>query len=336
MLNRCARIRDLGHGGQTLLSTATRELVVDALPDGVTLVDRGLHRLRGLARPEHVWEVRPAGIAEEFPTLRSVGARPGNLPAELDPFIGRAVEQADLIRLLTAERLVTLTGAGGCGKTRLAIRVAAGVQDRFEGGVWFADLARVTEADELVGFVAGIVDADPALGRSAVDSIAAKLAGSPSLLLLDNCEHVVGAAAALVESLVGAATGLAVLTTSREPLGVPGEVAWRVPSLSTPDAVALFADRGARVRPGFVVEAELVDVVASICERLDGIPLAIELAAARVRAMSPASIAAGIADRFRLLVGGDRAVPRHRTLAASVEWSHSLLSDSEKALLRRL
>ncbi len=336
VLNRCARIRDLGHGGQTLLSTATRELVVDALPDGVTLVDRGLHRLRGLARPEHVWEVRPAGIAEEFPTLRSVGARPGNLPAELDPFIGRAVEQADLIRLLTAERLVTLTGAGGCGKTRLAIRVAAGVQDRFEGGVWFADLARVTEADELVGFVAGIVDADPALGRSAVDSIAAKLAGSPSLLLLDNCEHVVGAAAALVESLVGAATGLAVLTTSREPLGVPGEVAWRVPSLSTPDAVALFADRGARVRPGFVVEAELVDVVASICERLDGIPLAIELAAARVRAMSPASIAAGIADRFRLLVGGDRAVPRHRTLAASVEWSHSLLSDSEKALLRRL
>ncbi len=337
VLNRCARLRDLGHGGQILLSAATRELVVDGLPTGLDLVARGRHRLRGLARPEDVWELRHPSLTADFPPLRSVGERPGNLPAELDRFVGREHELTDVTGLLTRERLVTLTGAGGCGKTRLGIRVAAAAQDRFEGGVWFVDLARLSDADLVDGFVAGAVGATSKPGEAPAGALAATLGRSRVLLVLDNCEHLLDACAVLAGALLRSCAELVVLATSREPLGVAGEVAWRVPSLGRDDAVELFGERAAGARPGFDFDVRNSTTIESICERLDGIPLAIELAAARVRVMSPEAIAAGLEDRFRLLVGGHRsAIPRQRTLAASVEWSHSLLADAERLLFRRL
>ncbi len=336
VLHRCARIRDLGHGGQTLVSAATRELVVDVLPEGVELVERGRHRLRGLSRPEEVWELRHPGVADEFPPLRSIGDRPGNLPAELDRFIGRSDEVADIAALIEHERLVTLTGAGGCGKTRLAIRAAAAVQQRFEHGVWFADLAQLPSPELVAEFVADVVGTTPRAGQRAVEALTAKLAGSRALVVLDNCEHVVDACADLAREVLGTCPHVVVLATSREPLGVAGELAWRVPSLAALEATELFAERASRARPGFEIDDTAGESVATICTRLDGIPLAIELAAARVRVMSPAAIASGLEDRFRLLVGSDRSIPRHRTLAASVEWSHSLLGDAERRLLRRL
>ncbi|MGH9011335.1 MAG: helix-turn-helix transcriptional regulator [Acidimicrobiia bacterium] len=337
-VNRAARLRDLAHGGQTVMSGATRDLVVDRLPDGAWLADLGRHRLRDLARPEQVVELCHPDLPAEFPPLRSLDSFAHNLPVQLTSFIGREAEMTEVRRLLADNRLVTLIGTGGAGKTRLALQVAAETLAEFPGGVWQVELAPLSDPVVVPIAVAralGLVDAEQ---RSTIETVTRFIEDRQALIVLDNCEHLLDACAVLVEALLRCCPVLTILATSREPISVDGEVMWRVPSLSlAADAIELFTDRAQRARPGFVAGAELAGTVAEICQRLDGLPLAIELAAARLRALSPAEILAGLHDRFRLLAGGARtAVRRQQTLRASVDWSHDLLTDPERTLFRRL
>jgi predicted ATPase/class 3 adenylate cyclase/DNA-binding CsgD family transcriptional regulator len=334
---RCAQLRAIAHGGQIVLSSVTRDLVADRLPDDVTLRDLGSHRLTDLGQPERVWQVCHPHLMNDFPPLRSLDAVVNNLPIQLTSFVGREVELAELGRAFEAARLVTLTGAGGCGKTRLALHAVAEVAQRHPDGVWWVELAPVS-ADEGVPYAVartfGLVEEE---GRPVIDTLSEQLAGFEALVILDNCEHVLEPCVRLVEALLRAAPALRVVVTSREPLGVPGELTWRVPSLDDEAGVRLFVERAALVRPGFTAKGDDAEAVGQICRRLDGLPLAIELAAARVRMMPPAGIAAALDDRFRLLTGGGRTVlPRQQTLETSVAWSHDLLDDAERALLRRL
>jgi predicted ATPase/class 3 adenylate cyclase/DNA-binding CsgD family transcriptional regulator len=337
-MNRAARIRDLAHGGQTVLSGATQDLVIDCLPNSVWLVDLGSHRLRDLARPERVVQLCHPDVPIEFPPLRSLDTFTHNLSAQLTRFIGREAEITEVHRLLADNRLVTLTGAGGAGKTRLAVQVAAELLGEFPAGVWLVDLAPLTDPTVVPVAVSRTVGLPDEPGRSTIDTVIGFVADHHVLVLLDNCEHLLDACSVLIEELLRACPALIILATSREPIGVPGEATWRVPSLALADeAIDLFADRAQRARPDFVITADNADAVAEICHRLDGIPLAIELAAARVRAFSPAEIVAGLHDRFRLLTGGARtAVRRQQTLRASVDWSHALLTEPERTLFRRL
>lgn len=350
-VNRCARLRDVAHGGQIVLSRATHDLVVDHLPKGATLRDLGSHRLRDLARPEQIFQLCHPDLSSEFPPLRSLDAMPNNLPVQLTSFVGRRAEMGEVRRLLEETRVLTLTGAGGCGKTRLALHVAADILDAFPDGVWLVDLARISDADLVPQTVATTLGYKQEQGRSFTESLVAHLAKSQTLLLLDNCEHVVETVASLTESLLTGCPAVTVLATSRELLGVPSEVTWMVPSLSVPDersparietvsqyeAVQLFIERATRTRPSFQVTNDNAPAVAQICHRLGGIPLAIELAAARSRVLTPQQISDGLIKRFELLAGGARTVvPRHQTLRASMDWSYELLSEEERILLRRL
>ncbi len=334
---RCARLRAVAHGGQTVLSGATRDLVTDHLPDGASLRDLGSHRLKDLGAPERVWQLCHPDLDDEFPPLRSLNAFANNLPTQLTSFVGRDSELSQLGTLLEADRLVTLTGAGGSGKTRLAVHAAADVADRHPDGVRWVELAPVSSPEAVPYAVArtfGFVEEED---RSPTQTLCEQLAASDALVVLDNAEHVLGPCAQLAQALLGAAPKLCILVTSREPLGVPGELTWRVPSLADDAATRLFVDRAGQVRPGFGAEGSDAEAVRQICRRLDGLPLAIELAAARVRMMPPARIAAALDDRFRLLTGGDRTVlPHQQTLETSVAWSHDLLDDPERVLLRRL
>lgn len=335
-LHRCARIRDVAHGGQTVMSEITASLLADALPTGAWLVDLGPHRLRDLARPDRLYELRHSDVPGEFPPLRSLDAVPNNLPVPVTSFRGRESDLLEVDRLLAASRLVTLTGSGGCGKTRLAAQVAAAAADRYPEGVWWVDLTSTT-AGELTDVVASTVGVlvDPALGSTR--ALVQQFRHRQLLLCLDNCEHVLDATVDLVGALLPACAGVTVLATSREALAAPGETALRVRSLSEADSIDLFADRAAAARPGFVVGAHNRETLERICKRLDGIPLGIELAAAWVRTLAPTQIADGLDDRFRLLVGGQRGVvARQQTLLASIDWSHDLLTDIERALFRRL
>jgi predicted ATPase len=325
-------------------------LVVHELPKDVVLIDLGTVRLRDLSRPERVYQVVQSGVEPELLQLRSIDAVPNNLPLQRTSFIGREAELASLTRLLVAgNRLVTLTGSGGCGKTRLALHVAANLAPDCIGGVWWVDLAKLGGASLLPNAVAAALAIKEVHGGRLLDIVARRLRQGPTLLLLDNCEHVIADCAALVHELLDACPSLSCLTTSREPLGVDGEIAWRVPALRLPaeqvsaaqvascEAVRLFADRASQVQQDFRITDENAGAVAAICIRLDGIPLAIELAAARMRMLTADQILAGLKDRFRLLTGGMRtALPRHRTLRASVDWSFGLLSDDERVVLRRL
>jgi predicted ATPase/class 3 adenylate cyclase/DNA-binding CsgD family transcriptional regulator len=349
-INRAGRLRDAAHGGQTVCSQATYELVRDRLPEGSRVVDLGSHRLRDLGRPEHVFQLVAPGATEHFPPLRTIDRARHNLPVQLSTFVGREPELAVLAKLGRETRMLTLTGAGGCGKTRLAIEYAARRLDDATGGTWFADLSLVTDPKAVTSAVANALGVRDQPGRRLVDVVAEQLDDGAALLVLDNCEHVLAGAADLVEHLLGACASLHVLATSREPLGVPGETAWRVPSLSVPskravrvdalaqfEAVELFVDRARRARPNFQVTNETAPAVAAICQRLDGIPLAIELAAARVRVLTAQEILDGLDDRFHLLTGGARTVvARQQTLRASVDWSFQLLRDEERIALARL
>lgn len=338
-INKTARLRDLGHGGQTLLSGATEILVEDILPADAWLSDLGRHELRGVSRPERVVQLCHPDLRNEFPPLRTPkSTAAGHLPAQLTSFVGRGAEIDEVRRILADNRLVTVAGAGGAGKTRLAVEVAGRLVAEFSGGVWYVDLAPITDPDLVpvaMGAALGLPDQP---GRSMTDAIARFAGERHMLVVLDNCEHLLDACAELVAGLLGACPGLTLLATSREPIGVDGEVIWKVPSLSLADeAIELFTDRARRARPDFTVTKDNVDVVREICRRLDGMPLAIELAAARVRALSLDEIVGSLNDRFRLLTGGSRiAVRRQQTLRASVDWSHALLSEPERVLFRRL
>jgi predicted ATPase/class 3 adenylate cyclase/DNA-binding CsgD family transcriptional regulator len=336
-VHRAARLRELGRGGQILVSRAVHDLLTDDLPDTVTLVDLGRHRLRDLSRPEQVFELRHRELAPVEGGLRSLAAVPNNLPSSVSSFVGRAGELAEVAELLAAHRLVTLTGPGGCGKTRLALEAAADAAADRPGGVWLVELSGLADPDLLADSLLGAVDVGEAPGVAALDRVAAYLQDRRALVLFDTCEHLIEAAAAVAERLLAACPHLAVLATSREPLGVGVETTWRVPPLCADDAVGLFVERARQSRPNFSLDAGNAETVAGVCRRLDGIPLAIELAAARVRALSVERILAGLDDRFRLLAGGSRtALPRQQTLQASVEWSHDLLSAPERVALRRV
>jgi len=347
---RCARLRAIARGGQVLVSGPTAEVVGDRLPEGASLTDLGLHRLKDLGRPEHVWELRHPELAGGFGPLRSLDNLPNNLPVQLTTFVGRRAELDELRDLVATTRLLSLNGVGGCGKTRLALQLAAEVLESYPGGAWLAELAPVVDPDRVLATVASALG-ERDLAGDLIEAIVNRLGERATLVVLDNCEHLLGPIATLVDTLLRRCPNLTVVATSREPIGVPGETGWRVPSLSAPtptdsvpietvsqfDAVRLFVDRATKARPNFRLTNDNAPAVAQICHRLDGIPLAIELAAARVRGLTVEQVAAGLDDRFRLLTGGARTVlPRQQTLQASVDWGYELLSDAERAVFRRL
>lgn len=348
---RCARIRSCAHGGQVLVSEATAALVVDALPDGAMLVDLGVVRLRDLDRPEHVWQLSAPGLEPKFPPVRSLDAPPHNVPMPLTSLVGRVRELAEVAELMADHRLVTLTGSGGAGKTRLAQRLAIDVVDRHPGGTWWVELADVSAAATVTERVLDVLGVGVSSGDGASAVTGLLRAAGPALLVLDNAEHLVDPVADLAARLVEGCPDLDLLVTSREPLGISGEVVWRVPSLAVPphdanvavaeldefDATRLFVERAREARPNLALDDEGAASVVAICTRLDGIPLAVELAAARTRTLPIGRLADGLDDAFRLLTGGARtALPRQQTLLASIAWSVDLLDQRDAVVLHRL
>ena len=355
-LNRVSRILSSAHGGQVLLSLPTEELVRDLLPTGVQLRHLGEHRLRDLARPEQLFQLMSKDLPSQFPALRSLESVPNNLPVQLTSFIGRESEMTEVKRLLASARLLTLTGMGGTGKTRLSLQVAADLFDRFADGIWFVEFATVSDGALVLEAVAAALEIRQEADRPLAATLGSFLRTKQLLLILDNCEHVIAACARLAETLLRSCPQLRILASSREPLGIAGETAWPVPPLSLPDhwrelvagadaierlsqyeAVRLFIDRATVARPAFQLSNENVHLVAQICWRLDGIALAIELAAARIRVLTLQQIVERLDDRFHLLTTGSRtAVPRQQTLRALIDWSHDLLTEPERQLFRRL
>jgi len=353
-LVRCARLLATAHGGQVVLSEATAALVRDALPAGAALRDLGEHRLKDLQRPERIFQLLHPDLPGEFPPLRSLDALPTNLPAQLTSFVGRERELAEVDRLLAAQRLVTLTGPGGVGKTRLALLAAAAALDAFPGGVWFVGLAPVADPALVPAAVAQALGVRETPGRPLVETLTDALRAKRLLLVLDNCEHLLPAAAPVVAELLAAGPGLKALATSRAPLRVAGEHEHPVPPLGLPplpdplhppspaalsrhEAVALFVERAAAVRPDFALTAASTPAVAAICRRLDGLPLALELAAARVKLLPPQALLARLDRRLAVLTGAPRDAPaRQQTLRATLDWSYALLGPSERTLLARL
>jgi predicted ATPase/class 3 adenylate cyclase/DNA-binding CsgD family transcriptional regulator len=338
-INKTARLRDLAHGGQTVLSGATGELVQDDLPDTVWLIDLGTHNLRDIARPIRVAQLCHRDLRISFPPLRTGNlSDTQRLPAQLTSFIGRRTQLSELHDAVSDNRLVTLTGAGGAGKTRLAIELAGQVAPRFADGVRYVDLAAITHPDVAPVAVARAIGLPDQPGRSTVEAVLAYLRNRHMLLVLDNCEHLLEACADLATAILAAGASITLLATSREPLLVPGELTWQVPSLSLDDeALDLFTDRARRTRADFRIDETNQHAVTEICRRLDGMPLAIELAAARVRSLSLDEILESLHDRFRVLTGGARtAVRRQQTLRASVDWSYALLTEADQVLFRRL
>ncbi|ORW31736.1 transcriptional regulator [Mycobacterium paraense] len=338
-INRTARLRDLAHGGQTVLSGVTEALVLDMLPADAWLTDLGLHGLRGVVRPERVVQLCHRDLRNDFPPLRTPKSVPvQNLPLQFTSFIGRGPQLTEVGKLLAENRIVTLTGAGGVGKTRLAIQLASQLAGEYADGVWYVDLAPIADPDAVPAVAARALGLPDQPGSSTMDTLLRFVRDRQLLVVLDNCEHLLDACAELVVGLLTGAPGLTLLATSREQLGVHGEATWRIPSLSLADeAIELFVDRARLAQPSFAVIDDNVRTITEICQRLDGMPLAIELAAARVRALSVAEILESLHDRFRLLIGGARtAVRRQQTLRASVDWSHALLTESERVVFRRL
>ncbi len=348
---RAARLRALAHGRQIVASRQCVDLLGDATPDGVGWLDLGSYRLKGLGRPEQVFQVLHPDLPTEFPPLRGPDSVTNNLPTQLTPFIGREAELAQLHALLDDTRLLTVTGSGGCGKTRLALEAATDRIERHIDGIWYIELAPLGETSSVVAALAAVLQVRESAEETLLEGVVTRLADQRALIVIDNCEHLLEECATLVETLLRGCPPLQIVTTSRQPLNLPGEVTWRVPSLRSPkadevvtveslaqfDAVRLFIDRAVRSRPNFAIGNDNAPHVAKICEQLDGIPLAIELAAARVRSVSVSRIAEGLDDRFRMLRGGSNTLlPRQQTLYESIEWSHQLLTDDEKVLLRRL
>jgi predicted ATPase/class 3 adenylate cyclase len=346
---RGARIKEAGHGGQVLLSKATATLIEDALIGGLSLRDLGAHRLKGLPHPERIFQLIIPDLPADFPPLRS-GLPLTNLPAPASDLIGRDAALPEVAELLMAHRIVTLAGAGGIGKTRLGLEVAWQLLPHFADGVWLAELAPLSDADLVVDAVAAALGLDLAGGVASPDGVARALGPKQLLLVLDNCEHVIDRAARMADALARVNPTVRILATSREPLRAEGEYLYRVPPLDVPaedthdpedlwrhGAVQLFVARARAAASNFMLDERTAALIGAVCRRLDGIPLAIELAAARTATLGVDGVAARLDDRFRLLMGGHRtALPRHQTLRATLDWSYELLSESERVILRRL
>lgn len=350
-LSHTARLLSLAYGGQILVSNATQELVGDDLPAGVELRDLGKQRLRDLARAAHVFQVLAPDLPSVYPPLKSLDVVANNLPRQLTTFIGREREIAEAKRLLAEAHLLTATGPGGSGKTRITLEIAADLVGTYPEGVWLLEFATLAEPALVPQVMATTLGVREEAGRPLPATLTDHLRSKRVMLVFDNCEHLIDASARLAEALLRACPQLKILASSREPLGVAGEVVLRIPSLSMPDAghlpsvdrlteyeaIRLFVDRARAVKPEFVLTEANATGVTQLCQRLDGIPLAIELAAARVKALSVQQIIAHLDERFRLLTGGSRtALPRHQTLRGLMDWSHGLLSEPERALFRRL
>ncbi len=350
-VNRAARIMGAAHGGQVLLSQAVAAQLDGCLPAGVALRDLGRVRLRDLAEPERVYQVLHPQLRADFPALRSLEATPNNLPQQVSSFVGRERELEECHQLLGRTRLLTLSGPGGLGKTRLALQLAADLLEDFPDGAWFVELAPVGNGALVSQAVASALGVKETAGRPVLEALLQHAGSRQLLIVLDNCEHLVQACAELARALLNAGAQVKVLATSREDLRVAGETTYAVPALAVPAsaqgetagrlaqyaAVRLFAERARAAQPAFRVTEQNAPSIAEICRRLDGLPLALELAAARVRALPVETIAARLGDRFRLLTGGDRtALPRQQSLRALIDWSHDLLTEPERVLLRRL
>jgi predicted ATPase len=349
-VTRAARLMAIAHGGQIVCSPATADLVGGHLPAGMSLADVGVHRLRDLSEPLRVFQVAGDGLPSRFPPLLSMDAFPGNLPLRVSSFIGRDLELVRVAKALGEARVVTLMGVGGVGKTRLALRAAAEELPRYREGAWLVELQAVRDPAAVVGAVAAVFRLADRAGMTILESLIEFLASKQLLLVLDNCEHLLDPVAELVEAVERACPGVVVLATSRESLALEGERVMPVPSLAAPatedadvstvaecEAVRLFVERAGWVDPDFALMESNAQAVAQVCRRLDGLPLAIELAAARIGAMTSAELARGLHHRFDTLAGGRRrAVQRHQTLRAAIDWSYQLCSEAEQRLLARL
>jgi predicted ATPase/class 3 adenylate cyclase len=348
---RCARLMATSSGGQTILSGPTHDLVVDSLPRSVSLLDLGSHRLKDLSRPERIFQVMHPDLPHDFPDLKTLDAQLTNLPIELTSFLGREAELAELKELVGKSRLVTISGAGGLGKTRIALHLAAELIDGYPDGVWLVELAALPDPTLAVGAFAKSVGVREMPGTPLLQTLTAHLRERHCLIVVDNCEHLISECARLSQHLLANCPGLTILATSRELLGVPGEQLWRLAPLALPpttgkvsaqelmesEAVRLFVDRAWPNQPAPEFDDRRASTILLICQRLDGIPLAIELAAARAKVMTVDELLARLDDRFRLLTGGGRtAGPRQQTLRATVDWSYELLEPSERKLFRRL
>jgi predicted ATPase/Tfp pilus assembly protein PilF len=351
VVNRTARLEAIAHGGQVIVSRSTAEVIRDRLPADMELRDLGTHRLKDLDRPEEVHQLAVDGVPAHFPPLRSRRSEnPTNLTEPVSSFVGRDAEVAKVVKLLNDNRLVTLVGSGGMGKTRLAIEVGRAVLDEIEDGVWLVELAMVTDPDLVATEVLRDLDIGEQSGKEALDTLVEVLATQRRLIILDNCEQVVDGCAAVATTVMRRCSETKLLLTGREPLRIDGEVIYRVPSLSLPPehvddvsdlagsgAVALFIERASAQSSVFKLHDDDAPLVGAVCRRLDGMPLALELATARLRSMSLAQLHNRLEQRFGLLTGGSRvALPRHQTLRSLVDWSYDLLSETERALFRRI
>ena len=349
-VNRAARIMSAAHGGQVLLSQIVAEHVKPRLPDGVALRELGQVRLKDLAQPERVYQVIHPALPRDFPPLRSLASTPNNLPQQLNSFIDREREFEELRELLRRQRLVTLLAMGGIGKSRLSIQLGADVIDDFPDGVWLVELAAVGESSDVPQAVATVLGVKEEPGGGIVDALMRFVRDRTLLIILDNCEHVVRSSADLAKRLLQAGAHVKILASSRNPLQIAGETIYYVATLPVPEerdirpdqleqhaSVQLFLDRAVAAQPAFRLNDRVAPAVAQICRKLDGIPLALELAAARTRSLPVDAIAARLDQRFRLLTTGDQTVlPRQRTLRALIDWSHDLLGERERAAFRRL
>jgi len=353
-VNRCARLRAIGHGGQVLVSEATHDLVFDTLLDGFTLKSLGLHRLKDLSRPELIFQLLHPALVAEFPPLSSLDVLATNLPTQVTSFIGREKEIQEVKDLLVRTHLLTLNGAGGCGKTRLALQVAADLLDAYPDGVWLVELASISDPALVVQTMATTLGVREEPGRRLDQALPDFLKSRSLLLVLDNCEHLAQTCASLAEMLLAHCPHLRLLATSRQPLGILGEQAWNVPSLSLPDgsrpdwekekqaqailmsseAAQLFVERAISASPGFRLTRENLGSVAELCRLLDGIPLAIELAAGWVRMLPVRQVVARLRERLDLLQSRQPGrLGRHQTLRAALDWSYELLEEPEQRLM---
>lgn len=336
-VNRVARLLSIGHGGQVLLSAATADLLDRALPNEIAVRDLGAHRLPDLGQPELVYQLVAPDLPDTFPALKSLGGRPNNLPRQLTSFVGRDTELHEIQRLFSEAPLLTLTGAGGSGKSRCAIQAGADLLDQMRDGVWITELAPLTNASMVASAIASALGVRESPTQPPLQTVTEYLQRKQLLLLLDNCEHVIDEARSVTSAILRDCPEVRILATSREALNLAGERIYRVPSLGLESATQLFIDRARARDSHFLPDDRQLAHIEEICRRLDGLPLAIELAAARINILTPEQLVKKLDERFRVLTGGNRsALPRHQTMRAVIDWSYDLLSEKERTAFRKM